>query len=434
MVTLTLKALIAGTTLATGAAAGAGGLLLTSAPAGATSNASVSRVAGTTRIGTAVAVSKARFPASGSAKAVVLARDDAFPDALAGAPLAAHVDGPLLLTEPSGLDPATQAEIERVLPRGAVVYLLGGSSAISPGTASALQALGYTTRRLAGTTRFATAVAIAGAIGNPAIVFEATGLDFADALGAGAAAGAGGGAVLLTDGSSQAPETAAYLAAHPSDTRYAIGGPAAHADPGATAVVGQDRFATAVDVAGRFFSSPSSVGVASGLAYPDALAAGPALAARKAPLLLVSPSTPLPSTVSSYLSAHQSTVSAATVYGGTTAVSAGVASAVQVAAGGPPFIPPAESTCSASMSNPTPPQGSTDDVLVTSRAPGAPVTAVAHFQTGATSHTATADSGGHADIPFAIGSAAAGHQVVVDVSISNAGRVVEACQTSFTPQ
>jgi len=33
-----------------------------------------------------------------------------------------------------------------------------------------------------------------------------------------------GGAILLTDGTVQAPETATYLGAHSGDTRYAIGG------------------------------------------------------------------------------------------------------------------------------------------------------------------------------------------------------------------
>ena len=58
----------------------------------------VVRVSGSTRENTSVAVSKAGFPADGTADAVVLADSYHFPDALSGAPLATFVHGPLLLT------------------------------------------------------------------------------------------------------------------------------------------------------------------------------------------------------------------------------------------------------------------------------------------------------------------------------------------------
>ena len=55
------------------------------------------RLAGVDRVDTAVKISQNSFPANGSANAVVLARGDIFPDALAGAPLAVAKGGPLLL-------------------------------------------------------------------------------------------------------------------------------------------------------------------------------------------------------------------------------------------------------------------------------------------------------------------------------------------------
>ena len=72
---------------------------------------------GPDRIDTAILISKNSFPAAGSANAVVLARADLFPDALAGAPLAVAKGGPLELTSLSGptfIDPRTVAEIQRV--------------------------------------------------------------------------------------------------------------------------------------------------------------------------------------------------------------------------------------------------------------------------------------------------------------------------------
>ena len=253
-----------------------GGSIVAAPVAGAvTVSSNVHRIAGSTRLATAIGTSQDQFPTTGSAGAVVLARSDTFPDALAGGPLAAKVHGPLLLTPPTGLDPTVQAEILRVAPAGSTVYILGGASAISATVDTKLTSLGFVPKRLAGTSRFGTAVAIADAMGDPTTVFEATGLNFPDALAGGPAAIKTGGVILLTNGATQTTETAAYLAAHPGGTHYALGGPAAKADPSATPLAGDDRFWTSEAVAATFFQTATTVGVATGLNFPDALAAGP---------------------------------------------------------------------------------------------------------------------------------------------------------------
>lgn len=304
---------------------------LTGTVFGVATSVTVTRLAGNDRIATAVAVSSHTFPAAGSAKGVVLATDMAYPDALAGGPLAAHVGGPLLLTGNSSLDPATQAEIQRVLPSGATVYLVGGDQALSTAIDASLASLGYRTVRVAGADRFATAVAVANALGNSATVFEASGIAFPDAVSAGPAAIANGGAILLTNGAVQSSATSAYLAAHPVSARYAVGGPAASADPSAQAIAGADRYATSALVAAKFFSSPRAVGVATGMDFPDALAAGPDMAANGGPVLLVQPTAPLPAAVASYFGSVSSSVVSAFVYGGPAAVGNDVAAAVQAA-------------------------------------------------------------------------------------------------------
>jgi len=281
----------------------------------------VARVSGPDRVDTAVAVSKLAFSGAGSAKAVVLARDDQFPDALAGGPLAAAQGGPLLLTAPSSLDPDAEAEIKRVLPPGATVYLLGGQSALSSSVETQIQGDGYKTQRLSGANRFATAVAIAKAMGSPTTVFEATGLNYPDALAGVPAAVANRGAILLTNGASQAPETAQYLAGLSGSTRYALGGQAAASDPSATALAGSDRYETSTLVASHFFPAPTTLGGSSALSFPDALGGGPYLGTLSAPLILLPPSGQLPSAVSNYLSANAKTLTAGTVFGGTGAVS-----------------------------------------------------------------------------------------------------------------
>ena len=286
----------------------------------------LTRLYGATAIGTAIAVSMAQSPVSQSVPAVVLARSDFFSDALAGGPLAAKVGGPLLITpgadESSTLDPSVEQEIQRVLKPNGTVYVLGGNLALGPTIDTTLEGLGYQVQRLAGADEYDTAVLIAQQMGNPATIFEATGLNFPDALSAVPAAVADHGAILLTDGNVQAPETAAYLAQYPRDTRYAIGGPlaAAGADPGATAVYGQDLFATSAAVAAFFFPHPTFIGAATGTNFPDALAAGPVLGLKGAPLVLVEPSGPLPGSIAAYLRSVGAGLTQGTLFGGPLAV------------------------------------------------------------------------------------------------------------------
>ncbi len=291
------------------------------------------RFGGINRIQTAIKVSQAAFPGTGSASAVVLASDLDYQDGLAGVPLAAQKHGPLLLTPPTNLsktiDPAVLAEIERVLTPHAnkPVYLLGGYGVLSPSIDTTLSGLGYDPVRLAGPNMFATAVAIAGAQGDPGTVFLVTGLNFADGLSAGPAAIHQSGVILYTDGTSMAPETSAYLAAHPGDSVFAVGGPAAAADPHATPIAGVNEFATDTLVA-AFFGNPAVVGVARGDLFPDALDGGTLVATNGGPIILVNPNLPVPTASANYFTAEAPHIQTVDVFGGYAAVSQGVCSAI----------------------------------------------------------------------------------------------------------
>ncbi len=247
------------------------------------------RLGGADRESTAVAISQQQYPLSSSAQAVVLARADSYPDALSGGPLAAHLHAPLLLTTPTVLSPATATEITRVLPPGGTIYLLGGTAAISSAVQTSLVALGFATQRVDGPDRYATAVAVADLLGDPTTTLLATGINFPDALVAGDAAVTLDGAVLLTEGTVLPPATSAYLAAHTGGTLYALGGPAAKADPTATPLVGADRDQTAIVAAEKFDPTPTGIGVTTDINFPDAMAAAPLLGGLGYPLLLTPP-------------------------------------------------------------------------------------------------------------------------------------------------
>lgn len=164
---------------------------------------------------------------------MVLARGDdpdGFADALAGGPLAVDRDAPLLITDPDRLRAEVAAEVDRVLPDGGTVYLLGGTAALSPEVEDELQQAGYDTVRVAGADRHETAVAIADALGNPALVLIATGATFPDALAASAAASANGGAVLLTPTDDLDDRVAEYLCGGAVTDLLIYGGSAAVTD------------------------------------------------------------------------------------------------------------------------------------------------------------------------------------------------------------
>jgi hypothetical protein len=284
------------------------------------------------------------------AQAVVLARGDAFPDALSGVPLAAKVSGPLLLTEPTALPAQTLTEIKRVLPSGGTIYVLGGTSAISDSVAQKLSRLGYHITRYGGTDRYATSLQIAQkGLGNPGNVMLATGLDYADALAAGpfaaGAASANGtpAAILLTNGKQLDPATAAYVAGRAKTSTaaapkvWAVGGPAVTAAkslPGyVKAFSGADRYATDAQLVSAQKGVPF-VGVAIGSNFADALTGGAATAVEKGALVTL-PST-LPATTAQLLNALAPALRTVEVFGGPAVIPNGTVSAITKSVGGHP--------------------------------------------------------------------------------------------------
>lgn len=120
------------------------------------SSPTLTRLSGDGRIQTAVNIAQEGWP-NGS-RAVVLARGDSFPDALAGATLAAANEAPILLTDSLNLSSETQTEISALHP--SKVFILGGPGAISPNIETSLKA-NYEVIRLGGNDRYETATNIA---------------------------------------------------------------------------------------------------------------------------------------------------------------------------------------------------------------------------------------------------------------------------------
>jgi hypothetical protein len=304
----------------------------------------VERVWGQTALGTAVATSRYNFADNGvtdnlrvQAQAVVLSRDDMYFDALGGSALAVSKQGPLLITPPGSLHGQTEAEIQRILGGSGIVYLLGGTLALSANVENRLKALGYTTIRLWGQNEYETAIEVAKAItSNPTAVIIATSLKYYDALAAGAAAGANPGTVIvLTAGDTMPAATAAYLNTLDPDpdtgtAMIGVGGPGVRALKSAHSankmpnwpdllnyyeVFGATEFETAIAVAEFFFLGPRTAAVATASTWFDALTGGAMIGGNLGPLLLSTPGGLSPQT-RDYLSRNSSTLQYGVLLGG----------------------------------------------------------------------------------------------------------------------
>lgn len=267
--------------------------------------------------------------------AIVLARSDDFADALTGSQLAARLGGPLLLTPPSGVPPDVMDAIDRYgVAEETVVYLMGGEAALSAAVEAQLRSFSYPVQRIAGRTRYETAVLAAEVRreveASPVLI--ADGDSFPYALISSAAAGRTG-AVVLTAGTRPVDVTSAYLEDVPSPVvRLTVGEAAATAYPGHERIASSDPYDTSRLLAERFFDDPEAVGLASGERFPDGLAGGSHAGFLGFPLLL-SPQAELTPRVAQYLAGQTSesapgALDAAYLYGGTAALSDRVAAQV----------------------------------------------------------------------------------------------------------
>jgi putative cell wall-binding protein len=280
----------------------------------------VTRIGGPDRDATANLISQAMFPTAHSAKVVILARDDIFADALAGSPMANVFDGPVLLTPSTSLGASAQDGIVRALNPGDTVYVLGGTTAINDSVVALINRLGFTTVRIGGADRYATAALIASKLATSEVitkVYLATGINFPDALAAASAAGSSHGVILLTADAVMPGATSSWLAAHAGLPQLAVGAQAGLAAPKATRLQGSDRYGTAAAVAAATYPAPAGLLLTTGADFPDALA-GAAYAAQQGwGLLLVNPqATSVPATTTDYLRGAAATVSSVVILGG----------------------------------------------------------------------------------------------------------------------
>lgn len=216
-----------------------------------------------------------------------------FPDALAGSYLSkVNGNAPIMLVY-NVYENAMVTYLTNTVKYGGKIYILGGTSVISPQFEQNLRNKGFNVERLAGNNRYETNLAIlreAGVSNQELMVCSGNG--YADSLSASAA----GRPILLVDKTLSASQQN-YLNSISSKKAYLVGGTGAVngtiesqlRSRGYTIqrFAGANRYQTSAMVAQNFFgSSPKQIVLAYGLNFPDGLSGGPLALAVNAPLIL----------------------------------------------------------------------------------------------------------------------------------------------------
>jgi putative cell wall-binding protein len=277
------------------------------------------RIAGSGRYQTAVEIAREGWGTN--APTVVLARGDLYPDALAGAPLAAEYEAPILLTKQKNLPSSTRKALIELKTKKVVI--LGGTKAIEPSVEKELDDMGIKVNRVSGSNRYDTAVQIAKELNsNKEEVFIATGSDFPDALSIASYAAQKKRPILLTKKDSVPTQVKNYVKG--AKKVYIVGGTNVISDnvksnfSNAERIAGISRYSTAIEVISKFYDSNPKMYISTGTNFADALT-GSALAAKNNTAIMLVDKNKLVGDVNFLF--HRNNVKSFDIFGGTSAVS-----------------------------------------------------------------------------------------------------------------
>ena len=185
----------------------------------------VARLAGATRVETAVALAEHVLAQGGDGSRVLLARSDDWPEAATGGAAAARAANPVLVTPGDQLHAAVAAFLEEHRP--ATIVLLGGTAALSQAVEDAAAAYGEVAR-VVGAARDGTAAGIARDLfpdpqGGVVLANGYVPDGWVHALTAASLSSREGAPVLYAQPTSLPPDTAAYLQERPSTYRVLAG-------------------------------------------------------------------------------------------------------------------------------------------------------------------------------------------------------------------
>lgn len=259
---------------------------------------SFDRIGGSDRYEVSANASQKAFPRG--AAHVMIASGELYSDALASAPMAARVGGPLLLVRENVIPSSVLAELRRLSPDR--ITIAGGAPTVSAQVERQLSSVtGATVDRVGGKDRYEVS---AGMVQDGKPIFVASGELYSDALSAGSAAALTGGSVVLTQKNSLPAPVAAAIARNKNQNVYIVGGTPTVTEKvereirdlgvAPLRVGGKDRYAVSANLIDTVKPGGSkTVYVASGMVFSDALSAVSIASVSSSPVMLALPQTML---------------------------------------------------------------------------------------------------------------------------------------------
>ncbi len=289
--------------------------------AGTSAESSYKRIYGSNRYGTAAEIAKKGWTVSDYA---ILASGENFPDALCASPLAAKYNAPILLTSKSSLPEETKEQL--LVLNVTKVIIIGGTGVISEKVAEAIGTLGIDVSRLAGDNRYETSLRVAKEMGDFTKAVIASGLSYQDVLSMASIAAKAEMPIILTPKDEITYDTKSLLAQHVQET-YVLGDTKSISNKVYNELVnpkrltGSNWYELNTNII-ETFADTLNLGtcyLATGTAYPDALAGAVFASLSGSPLLLVS--NPLDRATQDFLDKYSDKINRFVAFGGTAAIS-----------------------------------------------------------------------------------------------------------------
>lgn len=278
--------------------------------------AQMNRLAGETRFQTAKVISENYAP--GKVQNVILATGNDFADALSASVIAHQKQAPILLVD-SSVEHSQEAldYIAKHLDVNGTVYIIGGTGVIGTEFDQKLSDLGFTkVLRIAGMDRYDTSYQIACTLSGQEeglTVVLSSGEQYPDALSISSFAANKGWPILLSPPDALPQVMRDYLLEKKPSQVYITGGEGVISEQVSTEIrnllpqtevkrlSGPSRFDTNTRIAETFALNPSTVYLATGYDFADALAGSTVAAQTGDPILFIDPSMPaLPKSVAQF--------------------------------------------------------------------------------------------------------------------------------------
>lgn len=251
------------------------------------------RLAGKNRYETASEIIQYGWPDE-SSNAVLVSGGD-YPDALSAASLAKKYDAPVMITDKDSLNENTAIELKRLNVKN--VFIVGGYGAVSKNVEQALASMNIEFSRIHGNDRYSTAVEVAKTMESSGEIFLVSGSDFKDALSVAPIAAKEQIPVLLTTQNEIPACVKQYINEQKITKVFVIGDGSTISDKavssisGIVRIGGKDIYERNINIIEKFIKDMdlSTIYIASGESFADALSGAGVAAHSSSPIILTSP-------------------------------------------------------------------------------------------------------------------------------------------------